>query len=183
MTVSRDIKRWLLLGLLLFLTSCSGTGTDSGGSGGTGSPVVSSGAVTGFGSVIVNGTEFNILEETAITLDDGQPGSEDDLRLGQVVTIRGTLDPDGTVGSAETITVASNVEGPIDSIEFDDDRLVVLGQLALIDEMTQFGDTPFDELMVGNIVLKRRRTPSHPALKSRRPALSAIWMWTIRPST
>jgi len=167
MTVSLDIKRWMLVGFLLVLTSCSGTGMDSGGSGGTGSPVVSSGAVTGFGSIIVNGTEFNILDDTTITLN-GQPGSEADLRLGQVVTVRGILEPAGTVGSAETITVASNVEGPIDSIELDDDRLIVLGQLVLIDEATQFGDTPVDDLMVGNIVVVSGFADAEGALRATR---------------
>ena len=166
MTVSFDIKRWVLLGLLFVLTSCSGTGMDSGGSGGTGSPVVSSGSVTGFGSIIVNGTEYDT-SDASITLN-GQPGSEADLRLGQVVTVRGTLAPGGTVGSAETIRVASNVAGPIDSIDPEDDRLVVLGQPVLINEATQFGDIPFDDLRVGNIVVVSGFADADGALRATR---------------
>jgi hypothetical protein len=146
MTVSISIKRWVLLGFLLLLTSC-GSG---GGTGGSGSPVVASGPVTDFGSIVVTGITFNT-EDATITVN-GQPGSETDLRLGHVVTVRGTLDPGGTVGTAETVAFESNVRGPIDSIDLDNSSLVVLGQFVLVDAATQFGATPLNALVVGNVV-------------------------------
>src|SRR5919106_4552124 len=100
MTVSITIKRWVLLGLLLLVTSCG-----SGGTGGSGSPVVASGPVTGLGSIVVTGITFNT-EDATITVN-GQPGSAADLRVGHVVTVRGTLDPRGTVGTAETVVFES----------------------------------------------------------------------------
>ena len=144
------IKRCALLGLLVVLMSCAGS-QDGGGTGGTGSPVVASGPVTGFGSIFVNGIEFDILDDTTITLN-GQPGSEADLRLGHVVTVRGTRDPSGTVGTAQTVAFENNAEGPIDSIDPATNSLVVLGQTVLVDDTTQFGNTPFSALRVGNIV-------------------------------
>ena len=102
MMVSVSMQRWALLGLLLALTSCG-----SGGTGGSGSPVVASGTVTDFGSIVVTGITFNI-EDATIPVN-GQPGSAADLRLGHVVTVRGTLDPGGTVGTAESVVFTSNV--------------------------------------------------------------------------
>jgi hypothetical protein len=138
------MQRWALLGLLLLLTSCGG------GTGGSGSPVVASGPVTDFGSIVVTGITFDT-EDATITVN-GQPGSEADLRLGHVVTVRGKLDPGGTVGTAETVAFESNLRGPIDSIDTDDNSLVVLGQLVLVDEATQFGETPLNALVIGNVV-------------------------------
>ena len=145
MTVSVSMQRWALLGLLLVLTSCGG-----GGTGGSGSPVVVSGPVTEFGSIVVTGITFNI-EDATITVN-GQPGSEADLRLGHVVMVRGTLVPGGTAGTAETVVFESNIRGPIASIDTDDNSLVVLGQLVLVDDATQFGETPLNALVVGNVV-------------------------------
>jgi hypothetical protein len=67
MMVSVYLKRCALLGLLLGLLSCGG------GISGTGRPVVASGTVTGFGSIIVNGIEFDTSDATI--LFDSQRGS------------------------------------------------------------------------------------------------------------
>jgi hypothetical protein len=106
--------------------------------------------VTGFGSIFVNGIEFDTAGAT-ITLN-GQSGAAADLRLGQVVTVRGTFDPSGTFGTAETVVFESNVQGPIDSIDPVTNSLIVLGQIVHVDATTQFGDTPFSALVAGNIV-------------------------------
>src|SRR5262245_12755267 len=109
MTVSISLPRWVLLGCLLVVMSCSG------GTSGTGSPVVSVGTVTGFGSVVVNGVECHTASAT-IPLR-GQRPAGGDLRCGQVVTVRGTLDPGGLLGIAETVVVDNNAIGPIDGID------------------------------------------------------------------
>lgn len=134
--------------------SCSG-----GGGGGTGLPSatttssVSSGVITGFGSVKLNGLEYQT-PNTSVTVD-GQPGSLNDLKVGMVVTVSGSLSSSGT-RTAETITQEDVVEGAIQAIPATNDRLVVLGQTVLIDN-----DTVFDNnipggnlagLSVGNLV-------------------------------
>jgi hypothetical protein len=144
MTAFPFITRLALLGLLLVLMSCGG------GIGGSGSPVVAVGTVTEVGSVVVNGIAFDTAGAT-ITLN-GQPGSEADLRLGQVVTVRGTLAPSGVAGTAETVAIENTATGPIESLDLAANSLVVLGQIVRIDATTQFGATPFDELVIGNIV-------------------------------
>lgn len=124
-----------------------------GGTGGSGidsQSVVSVGTVTGFGSIVVNGVTFDTANAT-ITLN-GQPGAEADLQLGHVVTVQGTRDLNGAVGIAETVVFENNAEGPIDSLNPATNSLVVLGQIVLVNDTTQFGETPFSALVVGNIV-------------------------------
>ena len=145
MTMAVSIPRWALLGFLLVSMSCT-----SGGTGGSGSPVVAVGTVTGFGSIVVNGVKFDTTDATIIL--NGRRGSEADLQLGHVVTVRGTRGPNGTVATAETVAVDNSAEGPIDSIDLATNHLVVLGQIVRIDDRTQFGDTPLSALEIGNIV-------------------------------
>jgi hypothetical protein len=145
------MKRWAFLGFLLMLLSCSSD--DGGGTGGTGivsQPVVARGTVTELGSVVVGGIRFETSAATIVI--NGRPGSEADLRVGHVVSIAGTLDASGTLGTAETVSVDNTLMGPIVSIGPAANSLVVLGQIVVADETTQFGETPFSALRVGNIV-------------------------------
>ncbi|MGD8913904.1 MAG: hypothetical protein PVJ68_14345, partial [Candidatus Thiodiazotropha sp.] len=69
------------------LYSCGGSGntpTLNGGIGGTG---ITQGRVTGFGSVFVNGTEFNT-DDASFTVND-LAATESDLAVGMVVRISG----------------------------------------------------------------------------------------------
>ena len=113
--------------------------------------VVSHGTITGFGSAIVNGVRFD-LGSAAITID-GNPGTESDLKVGQVVTIRGTLDDGGSTGSANTLDFDDVVDGPITFIDQAAEALTVLGQTVLVDESTSFGDSiSLADLNVGDVV-------------------------------
>jgi len=96
------------------------------------------GAITGFGSVFVNGVRYDTSSAT-VTLDDS-PGVESDLRVGQVVTLTGSINDDGSSGSADSIDFDDNVEGPVGSIDIANNRLVVLGQTVLVDGSTVFDD-------------------------------------------
>ena len=60
--------------------------------------MLSIGTITGFGSVHVNGVHF--VTTGASIVVDGQPGTESDLRVGQVVRVEGQLDSSGTTGTA-----------------------------------------------------------------------------------
>lgn len=124
---------------VLTAMSCSGGG--GGGGGGTGAPSatatssVSSGAITGFGSVKLNGKEYQTPNTSFVV--DGQPGSQNDLKVGMVVTVNGSLSSTGT-RTATTLTQEDVVEGAIQSIPATNDRIVVLGQTVLIDNGTVF---------------------------------------------
>ena len=55
--------------------------------------VISSGAITGFGSVFVNGVRFET--SSAAFMINGKPGTQADLRVGHVVRIHGHRDGAG----------------------------------------------------------------------------------------
>jgi hypothetical protein len=114
------------------------------GSGGTGS--FSSGAITGFGSIIVNGVRFDD-SQARITDDDGVVHNEGDLKLGMVVSITASSVTTGVNGSSATatsITFGSELRGPITSIS--GQTLVVLGQTVQVG-----ADTVFDDGIIGGL--------------------------------
>ena len=96
----------ILLSSLLY--ACSG---GEGGTGATTEGDISRGQITGFGSIFVNGVEFETTN-SAISLD-GDAGGESDLRLGMVVTVNGTINPDGLTGTANSVSVDEVIRGLI----------------------------------------------------------------------
>jgi len=149
MTIERNLKRpGLRYAGLLFvaagLAACGGGGgsiDDGGGNGPTGAIDggglrVVSGPINGFGSVIVNGVRYDT--SAAEIIVDGQPATEADLEVGQVVVVSAT-DDDGSL-SAQRVVYDENVEGPIDSIDLAGSTLVVLGQTVVVNGGTSFDD-------------------------------------------
>jgi len=100
---------------------------------------IAQGPISGFGSVIVNGVRYSTSGAT-VTIDD-QPGTESDLKVGQVVRIEATLDAGGTTGVAKKIAFDDDVEGPLQTIDRAASRLVVLGQTVQLSAATSFGDS------------------------------------------
>lgn len=128
-------------------------GSGGGGIGGTG--VTSSGEVTGFGSIFVNGVEFDT--DDAEFVVNGNPASEDALGLGMIVTVHGTLNADGLTGSAERVTFDGAIRGPVESVAVADSEgrriLVVLGERVLVArDATVIEGTTFAALAVGDLV-------------------------------
>src|SRR5262250_2620470 len=118
-TRSRPLLFPLLLALSLsaMLSGCSGgggggsstpSGTTPTSSATTSAAVVSTGPITGFGSVILNGIEFETTQ-AEIRVED-QAVREDDLRLGMRVTVEGVRDNNG-VARATRVVFRKNVEG------------------------------------------------------------------------
>jgi hypothetical protein len=103
------------------------------GSGGTG--VVSSGPITGFGSVIVGGVRF---DDTAarVTIDGVPDRPVRDLRLGMVVEVRGDIDPGGTTGRASEIAAGYAVLGPVTDVQAAAGSFTALGQRIRVDAAT-----------------------------------------------
>jgi len=127
------------------LVACGGSGPDLAGIDGTGivpptpeaSPAVAIGTVTAFGSVFVDGIRFDTSSAT-FTID-GRTGSQDDLAVGDVVTVTGSIDnQDPTRGTARTVVFDDAVEGPLQSKDAVAGTLVVLGQPVRISATTSF---------------------------------------------
>ena len=72
------VKGLILLSLFcLLLTSCKGGGSNSAGGGIDGSGIMSAGVVSAFGSIIVNGTEFDT-STASVFINGGKVGVGDD---------------------------------------------------------------------------------------------------------
>ena len=97
----------------------------------------SRGAITAFGSIFVNGVEYDLTGST-ITIN-GQPATEAQLRVGQVVTVDGFVNPDLTTGQALTVGFESNVRGVVTAVTPSQASLTVLGQKVRVNGATNFG--------------------------------------------
>jgi Domain of unknown function (DUF5666) len=173
------IKIVFLLTVLLvfnFLVACGGGGGSGGGSGSDGTTdgttdgitdgttpaaatSVSQGLIEGFGSVIVNGVEWE--SDSAEIEIEGSPGfSESNLAIGMLVKVEGNLDAGGTTGTATSISFDDNLEGPISGITTSNTgsakTLQVLGQTVIVEDgVTTFDDTPpnsFAAMAVGDVI-------------------------------
>ena len=82
------------------------------GTGGTG--VFAQGAISGFGSVIVNGIKF---DDTQAGIElDGLSVASTVLRLGMMAVVQGQRGADLMLGTASTIEVWSAAQGPVSQI-------------------------------------------------------------------
>jgi hypothetical protein len=132
------ILRAALLAAALLLAACGGGGGSDPSAPAGASPVVTVGAISGFGSVHVNGIRFET--NGAVVTLDGQPGTEAQLRVGQVVRIRGTRNGAGDDCHASSIDFDDAVQGPVEAVDATAGTLVVLGQGVRVDELTSFDD-------------------------------------------
>lgn len=147
---------------VLTALSCSG-----GGGGGTGVPsanttsVTSSGTITDFGSVYINGRKYEIDASTSTSVDGsaavkGDVEARKVLKVGMVVTVSGTTN--GSSRTASTITHTDTLEGPISKVDETNSLLEVLGQTVRIDNTTIFDSgvtfftDPLTDLKNGDVV-------------------------------
>lgn len=162
----------------LTLTACGGGGSDAVSAGNPASNTsvatdsFSSGVISGFGSIILNGVRFddstaNVVDEDD---DDNPTRSRSDLRLGMVVSVTGTsgTGTNTATGTATAINFGSELQGPVQSINgstatgtpttstatLGTQTLVILGQTVLTNARTLFdpADLPngFASIRVGN---------------------------------
>jgi hypothetical protein len=129
---------------MIGLAACSG----GSGSSNTSASSNATGRITGFGSVFVNGVEY----ETAganITID-GAAATENDLAVGMLVNVDGTAS--GANGSALSISFVDNVEGVVTQTVAGG-GLVVMGYNITADTQTNLdGLTDIAGLVVGDVV-------------------------------
>ena len=136
----------LTAAFLVGVASCGGgTQLAGGGIGGTG---ISQGAITGFGSIFVNGVEFNTSGATIIK--DGNTVTQNDLKIGMVVTVDGSIDT-STSGSATTVTYVKELEGPITAKTAN--TLTVLGQTVIVDNLTKIETTGNSAATIGDLAV------------------------------
>lgn len=154
------------------MTACGGGGgsdgtsvtpppTGGGGGGGTPPPTqgidgvgIAVGPITGFGSIFVNGVEFETTN-AQIRIED-RAATESELQVGQVVSLKGSFNADGTTGTASEVSFNDSLEGPVSAVDLVASTLVVLGQTVRVTGTTVFDNrfaTPsLAGISVGDVV-------------------------------
>ncbi|MBC7992530.1 MAG: hypothetical protein H7Z15_04715 [Rhizobacter sp.] len=123
-----------LLAAAALATACGGV--DSGGTGQT-AQTTSTGRISGFGSVIVNGVRYDDSQANIVD-DDGALRSRSDLKLGMVVEVTGERRGNSGTGVAYRIQYGNEIAGPVESVDVLTSQLVVLGQRVRVDVDTIF---------------------------------------------
>ena len=137
---------------LLSLSACNDNNTDS-----TPLNKSTSGVITGFGSVFINGVEYETDDASFVV--DGVEGGEELLALGMVVSLSGVDDGDGT-GNALSIEFENDVEGVVINSTIDANNigtLNIMGVTVHVDEDTVFESKAdailtASDIVAGNII-------------------------------
>ena len=143
----------LAVSAALGLSACNDTANDTSTST---TSATTSGVITGFGSVFVNGVEYET--GNAQVLVEGTALDESALKVGMVVTLEGTVNPDGSTGQALSIRYADEVDGEVLANNVTtDNTLTIMGMTVHVDADTVFESfdpnqlSPAD-IQVGNLV-------------------------------
>ena len=102
------------------------------------------GPISDFGSVIVNGIEFDTTD--ALISLEGDPVEESDLRLGMVIVVRGRVNRARTNGVAEIVSSNHLLLGPVEAVNTADGTFVALSQLVITG-----AETIFDQVTLGTL--------------------------------
>ena len=138
----------LIMSLPLWLAGCGGGGgTDSVSASTSGGTVgISSGTITGFGSVFVNGVKFNT-DNASIFRGDDQLNDVRELDIGMIVRVEGSIDD----RVASSVRFEEDVKGPADG-PASGDSFSVMGQTVITDAGTVFNNTSLAGIAAGEIL-------------------------------
>ncbi len=78
------------------------------------------GTITGFGSVYVNGVEYDT-NGASYSVDDASASDDSALAVGMVVKVQGSVNADGRTGSASSVSYDDEVEGIVEGLATDAD--------------------------------------------------------------
>jgi len=138
----KSYLRVLLAAVAAALVAGCGGGGGSGAAAGGATPSVTSGAITAFGSIVINGRHLRV--DGASIGQDGEGLTKDDLELGMMVRVE---DDD----SGRHVEVEEAVRGPVDAVS--DTDLTVMGQLVHTDATTRLhGISALSDLVAGDVV-------------------------------
>lgn len=154
------LKVSILMTILVFVSGCGGgssgggttNNTNNNANNSTNTPVVvetavsSTGTITGFGSVFINGVKYEIENGTIVAIEDEDEivGDDSRLRLGMKVRIEAREDDNG-VRFADRIEFDEDLKGPVRNVTPDtsDDSIgtfTVFGITVTVDANTIFDD-------------------------------------------
>ena len=133
----------------ILVVACDPENVDLAG-GGIGGSGVTSGPISGFGSVFVNGLEIDT-SNASFTIN-GVTGNEDMLDVGMVVTVYGDLDNDTLDGTATHVAFDFDVIGLVEAIDKTLNHIEVAGQSVTYDDLTIFKSTDEASLQIGDYI-------------------------------
>lgn len=135
-TTGNRSRAGIAAAMALLLMACGQSGDVAGiqGSGLVSPAAVTTGPISGFGSVFVGGVEY--ATSAAQIVIDGQTATEAQLQIGQVVTIHGTVNSDGISGAATALTFTGDVQGPVSQVDLVGNTFTVLGQTVRVTAST-----------------------------------------------
>jgi len=140
-----------IVALSALVVSACEISSDTAGIGGSG--YISNGSVTSFGSVFVNGVEFETSGSTFEVEDVS--GTQDDLRIGMVVEVTGSINADGTTGTATHIKYGDDLQGPVENLVagVTTTTFSIFGKEVIVSESsTSFEKTTFANIAAGNVL-------------------------------
>lgn len=133
--------------------------------------VVSTGVITGFGSIFVNGVEYATDSAVVATDETGEVG-ESRLEVGMVVTVDGHMDADGRTGEATQVHYGDFMVGPVDTIDAANLAITMMGRQVNIDELSVMDGVDLDNLAPGTLVEVSGYRLDHQTLDATRLALA-----------
>ncbi|EIJ36045.1 DUF5666 domain-containing protein [Thiothrix nivea] len=139
----------LFLGMLLSACGAGVLQLANGGIGGTG---ISAGSITAFGSIFVNGVEYEV-DQATFTRNGLMAGGQGEFNVGEYVTVKGTVNPDGITGTATEVAFSSELNGTVTGASTDGVNIQVLGQAVRTNALTVLsGFKQLIDLLAGNVV-------------------------------
>ncbi len=106
--------KYLITCMSLALITGGLSACGSGGSTSTSDQISSVGTITGFGSIYVNGIEFETTH-ASYRVDDEDAFDDSSLAVGMKVKVVGSVNSDGVTGMANQVYYDYDIEGPIDT--------------------------------------------------------------------
>ena len=142
-------KTHLIL-LLIILSACNGSSTEvANGLGGTG---ITTGRISAFGSIYVNGIKFNT-DNASFERDSVNSKSQDDFSAGEIVKIIGSINTKNKTGTATKVIFSDVLEGSVTAITTTGNSIEILGQTVRTDKLTFLhGFDHLSDLKLGNII-------------------------------
>jgi hypothetical protein len=152
------------------LAACTGTVPPpppggGGGGGGSSASLVVTGAITGFGSVFVNGVKYEVENGTVVAIEDEAETFGDDsaLKVGMKVTVNAT--EDNGVRTAQHIEYDEDVKGPARNVTPDASdpsigTFTAVGLLVTVDGNTLFDNDVGDNNGDGDIDIRDLAVPA-----------------------
>ena len=152
------LERWRRTAFVLWavaaLAGCDAGDPQTVRTGGTGAPKsVTSGAIEGLGSVVVNGIRF---DDTGarVTINGTSDRPVTELQLGMVVEVRGEIDAATRAGKAESVVASALLAGPVESVDAVTGEITVLGQRVEVKSGTALqGASSVASLRIGDSAL------------------------------